>query len=220
MGHSFKRGRRLALGAAGASLLLTAAFLVMAGSASAWAVSNLTASCGQLDMQLAQPGTYTYTVGSATSGTFKTTEHNETVTIGGIYANGATKITVKYGSEVVGTLKLQFVDCTAPHNGATGPQGPTGATGAQGPEGKTGATGSQGATGATGPTGGEGPPGKEGATGATGPTGKEGSVPCESYLAEGIDKKPTVQFSGCNVQVVDGEGKTATKNGEGNLVIG
>jgi len=36
----------------------------------------------------------------------------------------------------------------------------------------------------------------------------------------GVAGKPTIQFSGVNVQVVNGEGKTATTNGEGNLVIG
>jgi hypothetical protein len=38
--------------------------------------------------------------------------------------------------------------------------------------------------------------------------------------ASGVDSKPTVQFSGANVQVVNGEGKTNTTNGEGNLVVG
>src|SRR5262249_41187818 len=36
----------------------------------------------------------------------------------------------------------------------------------------------------------------------------------------GVGGKPTIQFSGVNVQVVNGAGKTATANGEGNLVIG
>ena len=39
-------------------------------------------------------------------------------------------------------------------------------------------------------------------------------------IPSGIDGKPTVQVSGANVQIVNGEGKTATTNGEGNLVIG
>jgi hypothetical protein len=38
--------------------------------------------------------------------------------------------------------------------------------------------------------------------------------------AEGVDKKPTVQFSGANVQVINGMGKTTSTNGEGNLVVG
>ncbi|HTY95934.1 MAG TPA: hypothetical protein VMB91_02755 [Solirubrobacteraceae bacterium] len=37
---------------------------------------------------------------------------------------------------------------------------------------------------------------------------------------EGIDQKPTVQFTGANVQIVNGEGKTQSTNGEGNLVLG
>jgi hypothetical protein len=36
----------------------------------------------------------------------------------------------------------------------------------------------------------------------------------------GVAGKPTVQVSGANVQIVNGENKTATTNGEGNLVIG
>lgn len=38
--------------------------------------------------------------------------------------------------------------------------------------------------------------------------------------SSGIDGKPTVQFSGANVQVVNGMGNTHSTNGEGNLVIG
>jgi hypothetical protein len=38
--------------------------------------------------------------------------------------------------------------------------------------------------------------------------------------ASGVAGKPTVQFSGANVQVVNGEGRTASKNGTGNFVIG
>ncbi len=39
-------------------------------------------------------------------------------------------------------------------------------------------------------------------------------------VPSGIDGKPTVQVTGANVQIVNGERKTATTNGEGNLVIG
>jgi hypothetical protein len=45
-------------------------------------------------------------------------------------------------------------------------------------------------------------------------------LPYMKYEEKGIDGKPTIQFSGVNVQIVNGEGKTATTNGEGNLVIG
>jgi hypothetical protein len=40
------------------------------------------------------------------------------------------------------------------------------------------------------------------------------------YEEKGIDGKPTIQFSGVNVQVVNGEGRTFKTNGEGNLIIG
>src|SRR5271166_3292697 len=43
---------------------------------------------------------------------------------------------------------------------------------------------------------------------------------CVKYVGEGVDKKPTVRVSGCNVQIVNGEGSTETTNGEGNLVVG
>lgn len=41
-----------------------------------------------------------------------------------------------------------------------------------------------------------------------------------SVQPSGVDAKPTVQFSGANVQIVNGEGSTKTANGEGNLVVG
>jgi hypothetical protein len=40
------------------------------------------------------------------------------------------------------------------------------------------------------------------------------------YEEKGIDEKPTIQFSGVNVQIVNGEGATATTNGAGNLAVG
>ena len=45
-------------------------------------------------------------------------------------------------------------------------------------------------------------------------------LPHVKYEEKGVGGKPTVQFSGVNVQVINGEGKTATTNGESNLVIG
>jgi hypothetical protein len=45
-------------------------------------------------------------------------------------------------------------------------------------------------------------------------------LPYVKYVASGVDGKPTIQFSGVNLQVVNGEGKTASLNGEGNFVIG
>jgi hypothetical protein len=45
-------------------------------------------------------------------------------------------------------------------------------------------------------------------------------LPHMNYVESGVAGKPTIQFSGVNVQVVNGEGKTASLNGEGNFVIG
>jgi hypothetical protein len=45
-------------------------------------------------------------------------------------------------------------------------------------------------------------------------------APHIKYEEHGVGGKPTIQFSGVNVQVVNGEGKTEAVNGEGNLVIG
>jgi hypothetical protein len=60
---------------------------------------------------------------------------------------------------------------------------------------------------------------------ATLPTGAQLEVleqilPHVKYVESGVADKPTIQFSGVNVQVVNGEGKTGTTNGEGNLEIG
>jgi hypothetical protein len=45
-------------------------------------------------------------------------------------------------------------------------------------------------------------------------------LPHINYEASGIDEKPTVQFSGINLQVIDGSGSETTLNGTGNLVLG
>ncbi|MCW3029144.1 MAG: hypothetical protein JWN81_2355 [Solirubrobacterales bacterium] len=45
-------------------------------------------------------------------------------------------------------------------------------------------------------------------------------LPYVNYVESGIAGKPTIQFSAVNLQVVNGEAKTASINGEGNLVIG
>jgi hypothetical protein len=100
--------------------------------------------------------------------------------------------------------------------GKEGKQGIPGAEGRPGPEGKPGREGKPG------PEGKIGPEGKAGTTGFT--SGEletlKGILPCIRSVKEGIDGKPTVQFSGCNVQIVNGAGKTESTNGEGNLVIG
>jgi hypothetical protein len=83
--------------------------------------------------------------------------------------------------------------------------------------------------------GAEGKEGKEGAPGKEGKEGKEGTfaglttaeketllaiLPYTKFVNEGVDKKPTIQFSGANVQVVSGAAKETEINGLGNLVIG
>ncbi len=45
-------------------------------------------------------------------------------------------------------------------------------------------------------------------------------LPHLDFVEDGVGGKPTIQFSGVNVQVLNGEGKTESVNGEGNLVIG
>src|SRR5947209_6921093 len=45
-------------------------------------------------------------------------------------------------------------------------------------------------------------------------------LPHIKYIEGGVGGKPTIQFSGANVQVVNGEGTTGSVNGAGNLVIG
>jgi collagen triple helix repeat protein len=111
------------------------------------------------------------------------------------------------------------------HLNAEGKEGKAGAEGRPGTEGKAGA---EGKVGAEGKAGAEGKPGSDG---KPGPEGKSGFTPAQteqlksllpyvSFLAAGVGGKPTIQFSGVNVQIVNGEGKTATVNGEGNLVIG
>jgi hypothetical protein len=45
-------------------------------------------------------------------------------------------------------------------------------------------------------------------------------LPHVKYVESGVGSKPTIQFSGVNVQIVNGEGKTKSANGEGNLELG
>jgi hypothetical protein len=105
--------------------------------------------------------------------------------------------------------------------------------GVEGKEGKAGAPGAPGKAGAEGKPGGEGKAGPEGKQGAEGKQGEAGSglsaeqveqlkalLPHITLIASGIGGKPTIRFAGVNVQIVNGTGKTATINGEGNLVIG
>ena len=45
-------------------------------------------------------------------------------------------------------------------------------------------------------------------------------LPYVNFVKEGVDKKPTVQISGANLQVIDGSGLETTVNGTGNLILG
>jgi hypothetical protein len=88
-----------------------------------------------------------------------------------------------------------------------------------------GVEGKSGAAGKAGPEGKQGPEGRAGPAGIAGLTNGEletlrSILPHMQYVASGVGGKPTVQFSGVDVQLLNGEGKTGTTNGEGNLVIG
>jgi hypothetical protein len=88
-----------------------------------------------------------------------------------------------------------------------------------------GAEGHEGRAGKEGKSGSEGKPRGEGKAGSAGFSPAElevlkGLLGHIRVVAAGIDGKPTVQFSGVNVQIVNGEGTTESANGEGNLVIG
>jgi len=45
-------------------------------------------------------------------------------------------------------------------------------------------------------------------------------LPYVNFVKEGVGKKPTVQISGANLQVINGSGLETTINGTGNLVLG
>jgi len=121
--------------------------------------------------------------------------------------------------------------------GKTGPAGSAGATGAPGSPGSQGPSGPSGAAGPPGIEGiqgNEGKPGEKGTPGETGATGEPGLsllskseqetlksiLPYIKYVASGIGGKPTIQFSGANLQIVNGEGSTEATNAAGNLIIG
>lgn len=79
--------------------------------------------------------------------------------------------------------------------------------------------------GAEGKEGPEGKEGKEGSEGSSPFSAEEAALlksisPYVKYVASGVGGKPTIQFSGVNVQVVSGLGHEEELNGEGNLVVG
>jgi hypothetical protein len=94
--------------------------------------------------------------------------------------------------------------------------------------------GAVGRPGVAGPPGKAGNAGNDGASGKEGPSGKDGAsllseaeqatlkgiLPYVQYVPSGVGGKPTILFSGANVQIVNGAGATQTTDGAGNLVIG
>ena len=103
--------------------------------------------------------------------------------------------------------------------GRTGPAGGSGAAGSQGPVGPSGAAGTAGTEGLRGVPGIPGEPALSILSQSEQETLKS-ILPYVKYVATGVGGKPTIQFSGANVQIVNGEGSTKTTNGAGNLIVG
>jgi hypothetical protein len=98
---------------------------------------------------------------------------------------------------------------------------------APGAPGREGAAGKEGAAGNVGAAGKEGPAGTEGKPGTGLSKLSEGEqeelkkiLPFVSYTASGVGGKPTIRFSGVNVQVLSGAGEEKALNGKGNLIVG
>ena len=112
--------------------------------------------------------------------------------------------------------------------GASGSQGTPGLSGTPGPQGIGGVQGNEGTEGKPGEQGmrGErGEPGEQGVRGEKGETGSQGEpglsllskseqetlksiLPYIKFVASGVGGKPTIQISGANVQIVNGEVST------------
>jgi Collagen triple helix repeat (20 copies) len=109
--------------------------------------------------------------------------------------------------------------------GSQGTPGLSGAPGAQGTPGLSGAPGAQGIEGVQGKEGTEGKPGEQGARGEKGETGSQGEpglsllsrteqetlksiLPYVKFEDKGVNEKPTIQISGANVQIINGEVST------------
>jgi hypothetical protein len=112
--------------------------------------------------------------------------------------------------------------------GPVGPAGTPGTPGSQGAPGLSGAPGVSGVEGVQGKEGTEGKPGEQGVRGEKGETGGRGEtgeaglsvlsqpeqetlksiLPYVKYVASGVGGKPTIQISGANVQIVNGEVST------------
>ncbi len=114
--------------------------------------------------------------------------------------------------------------------GEHGPEGKQGPAGKEGAAGREGAAGHEGAKGDAGPKGEPGPPGEPGPKGENGSGGTglseseqktlKAILPFIKFVSTGVGGKPTIQFSGANVQIVDGAGSETAVNGTGNLIVG
>jgi len=105
---------------------------------------------------------------------------NDVVTYNGstyvaIVANGPNTQTPDQNPTDWSVMALEGATGPQGATGATGPMGLTGATGATGPQGPVGLTGATGATGGQGPQGLTGPQGPQGSTGAQGVAGTNGT---------------------------------------------
>jgi Collagen triple helix repeat (20 copies) len=106
--------------------------------------------------------------------------------------------------------------------GLSGAAGAPGIEGVQGKEGTEGKPGEQGVRGERGETGEQGVRGEKGETGSQGEPGEPGLsllskteqetlksiLPYIKFEDKGVDEKPTIQISGANVQIVNGEVST------------
>jgi hypothetical protein len=112
--------------------------------------------------------------------------------------------------------------------GSAGPAGATGMPGSPGSQGSAGLSGPPGTEGIQGKEGTEGKPGEQGARGEKGEPGSQGEpgepglsllskseqetlksiLPYVKFEDKGVDEKPTIQISGANVQIVNGEVST------------
>jgi hypothetical protein len=151
-------------------------------------------------------------------------------------AAGGTSVCIpaKEGKAIVTPVKgVCKTGYTLRELGAEGKEGPEGKTGPEGKQGPAGPDGKQGSEGPEGKTGSAGPEGRTGPEGKQGPAGAEGTdtfteeqlallksiLPYLKYVAAGVGGKPTIQFSGANIEIVNGS-DTENPNGAGNLVIG
>jgi hypothetical protein len=131
--------------------------------------------------------------------------------------------TSQISPQVLKALEVKIASRVKP--GSAGAEGAPGKEGPAGKEGKEGAAGKDGTDGTDGTNGLEGKEGKAVdvslLTDAEQNELKSILSAGMSFLPSGVDGKPTIRFSGVNVQIVSGLGtEEAPVNGAGNLVVG